>query len=164
MLLTCTGAPTFSRFSTSCFRGCLPLDPTEGSRDKEGGQVLIGCESPMRMQEDFAGCSTEGKKFPNVTEPHVRLTGVKTLLGQTSPLKMIPTPLWCFGWLRAWLWFCSLVLCSSPLLCLSCAIKHLASTITQQRIHTNVQPCICTSKPQRSPKSPKVLTAAEELP
>lgn len=99
-----------------------------------------------------------------MTEAHVHLTGVKTLLGQTSPLKMIPTPLWCFGWLRAWLWFCSLVLRSSPLLCLSCAIKHLASTITQQRIHTNVQPCICTSKPQRFPKSPKVLTAAEELP
>lgn len=104
------------------------------------------------------------KKFPNMTATRMGMTRVKTLFGQTSPLKMIPTPLWCFGWLRAWLWCSSLVLCSSPLLCLSCAIKHLASTITQQRMHTNVQPCICTSKPQRSPKCPKVLTAAEELP
>lgn len=117
-------------------------------------------KSPKRKQEDVVGW----KKFPNMAETHMRLTGVKTLFGQTSPLKMIPTPLWCFGWLRAWIWFCSLVLHSSPLHCLSCAIKHLASTITQQRIHTNVQPCICTSKPQRSPKSPKVLTGAEELP
>lgn len=151
-LLTCTGAPTFSRFPTSCFGGCLPLGSTEGSRDKGGGQVLIGCKSAKRKQNDFVGCSTEEKSSFSMTESHVHLTGVKTLLGQTYPFKMIPTPLWCFGWLRAWLWFCSLVLRSSPLLCLSCAIKHLASTITQQRIHTNVQPCICTSKPQRFPQ------------
>lgn len=61
VLLTCTGAPTFSRFSTSCFGGCLPLGSTERSRDKEGGQALIGCESPKRKQEDFVGCSTEEK-------------------------------------------------------------------------------------------------------